>query len=131
MPPDAVKYERVGAAALREDVVRAAHRVEPKGIQKWSVLVEDKEFPVKQLLMEAANLIQSAAPRATPADFIAHYAVRRFKRLGFPVRYYEGGYYEDGASSLEPALIQKPRAMERTVSIRSDTTRRPESSSVT
>jgi len=93
-------------ALTREDVVRAARKLEPKGIQKWSVLVEDREFPVKQLLMEAANLIQSAAPRTTPADFIAHYAVRKFKRLGFPVKYYEGGYYEDGSSSLEPGQSQ-------------------------
>src|SRR5437763_8138915 len=34
-------------------------------------------------------------------------------------------------SSREPVRTQKPRAMERTVSIRSDTTRRPEPSSVT
>jgi hypothetical protein len=39
----------------------------------------------------AANLIDSSAPRVTPADFIAHYAVRKLKKLGFTVKYYEEG----------------------------------------
>ena len=75
----------------KEDVIRAARKIDPKDIQKWSVVVDGKEYPVKQLLMEAANLIQSSSPKVTPADFIAHYAVRKFKKLGFTVKYYQDG----------------------------------------
>ncbi len=76
-------------AVTREDVIRASKKTVPKRIQKWSVLVGDKEFPVKQILMAAANSIASTAPRVTPADFIAHFAVSRLKKLGFTVRYAE------------------------------------------
>ncbi len=76
-------------AVTQNDVVRTAKTISPKGIQKWSVLVGRREFPVKQLLMEAANSIKSSAPRVTPADFIAHYAVRKLKQLGFTVNYWE------------------------------------------
>lgn len=76
-------------AVTRNDVVRASKHTTPKRIQKWSVVVEGKEVPVKQILMAAANAIQSSAPRVTPADFTAHYAVSRLKRLGFTVRYSE------------------------------------------
>ncbi len=78
-------------ALTKQDVLKAARRVAPKNIQKWSAVVEGKEYPVKQLLMDAANLIESPAPRVTPADFIAHYAVRKLKKLGFIVNYYENG----------------------------------------
>lgn len=78
-------------ALTPDDVIRAARKIEPKEIQKWSVIVEKREYPVKQLLMEAANLVISRAPRVTPADFIAHYAVRKFRKPGFTVRYYEKG----------------------------------------
>jgi hypothetical protein len=73
----------------REDVLRAGRYLTPKRIQKWSVIVGKKEFPVKQILMEAANNLPSPAPRVTPADFIAHYAVSRLRRLDFTVRYSE------------------------------------------
>jgi hypothetical protein len=76
-------------AVTRDDVIRAARRLTPKRIQKWSVVVERKEFPVKQILMEAGNRIGSEADRVTPADFIAHYAVSRLRRLGFTVQYAE------------------------------------------
>lgn len=72
-----------------EDVIRVSKRIAPKRIQKWSVLVGGKEFPVKQILMEAANSINSNEPRVTPADFIAHFAVSRLKKLGFTVHYAE------------------------------------------
>ena len=78
-------------ALTKQDVIRAARKIDPKGIQKWSALVEGCEYPVKQLLMAAANLIDSSAPRVTPADFIAHYAVHKLKKLGFTVKYYEEG----------------------------------------
>jgi nucleoside-diphosphate-sugar epimerase len=75
----------------KQDVIRAARKVNPKEIQKWSVIVDGNEYPVKQLLMESANMSDSSAPRVTPADFIAHYAVRKLKKLGFTVKYYEKG----------------------------------------
>jgi hypothetical protein len=75
----------------KDDVVQAAQRIQPKGIQKWSVVISGREYPVKQVLMEAANLVNSPAPRVTPADFIAHFAVRKLKKLGFTVNYYEKG----------------------------------------
>jgi hypothetical protein len=74
-------------AVKKGDVIRVSSRVQPKSIQKWSVVVGAREFPVKQILMEAANSVQSPAARVTPADFIAHYAVRKLKSLGFTVRY--------------------------------------------
>lgn len=76
-------------AVTREDVIRVAKSLTPKRIQKWSVIVGSKEFPVKQLLMEAANSLRSQAPRVTPADFIAHSAVSRLRKLEFDVRYSE------------------------------------------
>jgi hypothetical protein len=76
-------------AVTREDVISASKRITPKRIQKWSVIVGKTEFPVKQLLMEAANGVSSRSPRVTPADFIAHSAVSRLRRLGFVVRYAE------------------------------------------
>jgi hypothetical protein len=76
-------------AITKTDISKAARFVKPKAIQKWSVVVYGKEFPVKQLLMEAANSLKSSAPRVTPADFIAHYAARKLKQLGFTVNYRE------------------------------------------
>jgi hypothetical protein len=83
-------------AVTKQDVIRASRKTEPKSIQKWSVLVEGTEFPVKQLLMEACNSIESSAPRVTPADFIAHSAVRKLKKLGLSVKYYEEGTLRPG-----------------------------------
>ena len=74
-------------AVTKEDLVRAAKSLSPKRIQKWSVIVGAKEFPVKQILMEGANSIRSNAPRVTPADFTAHYAVSRLRKMDFDVRY--------------------------------------------
>lgn len=74
-------------AVTKDDVVRISRKIQPRSIQKWSVVVGEREFPVKQILMEAANSLQSPEGRVTPADFIAHYAVRKLKSLGFTVRY--------------------------------------------
>jgi len=76
-------------ALTRDDIIRVSKRITPKRIQKWSVIVGGKEFPVKQILMEAANSLSSSESRVTPADFIAHFAVSRLKKLGFTVRYAE------------------------------------------
>src|SRR5947207_1427425 len=70
-------------AVTRDDVIRASKRIAPKRIQKWSVLVGGKEFPAKQILMAAANGLNSTEPRVTPADCISHFAVNRLKKLGF------------------------------------------------
>jgi hypothetical protein len=89
----AVKLSTMAHARLedltREDIIRVSKKIAPKRIQKWSVVIGNKEFPVKQILMEAANGVNSPAPRVTPADFITHYAVSRLRRLGFNVRYAE------------------------------------------
>ncbi|MDZ4340437.1 MAG: hypothetical protein U1B94_09530 [candidate division NC10 bacterium] len=73
----------------RQAVNAAGKRVSPGTIRKWSVVVGGREFPVKQIVREAANLLVIKSPRVTPADFIAHDAVRILKRLGFEVRYTE------------------------------------------
>ena len=75
-------------ALTRQNVIRAAKKLQAKDIQKWSVVVEGRECPVKQLLMEAANMVELSAPLTTPADSNPHYAKRKFERLGFPVHYY-------------------------------------------
>ena len=51
--------------------------------------MEGREFPVKQLMMAAANLVESDAPRVTPADLIPHSAVQRPRKLGLEVHYAE------------------------------------------
>lgn len=79
-------------ATMREHVIRAARSIKkPRPIQKWSCIVEadacEYELPVKQLLMEAANLVESHDQQVTPADFTAHIAARKLKKLGFEVRF--------------------------------------------
>ena len=78
--------------ALTQDaIVRAAKHLAPGAIRKWSVVVDGREFPVKQLVREAANRLQSKESPVTPADLTAHDAVRYLKRHGFAdaVRYQE------------------------------------------
>ena len=84
----AIAHARLDAVR-RDDVTFASKRATPKRIQKGSVVVGAKEFPVKQILMAAANSIRSTEPRVTPADFITHYAVSRPRKLGFTERYSE------------------------------------------
>jgi len=78
---------------MTEDHVKRAAKVlqHPGTIQVWSCVVEvdgeDREFPVKQLYMTAANRVASESPLITPADFIPHFAQARLKKLGFEVRY--------------------------------------------
>jgi hypothetical protein len=72
-------------------IVRAAKNLAPGDIRKWSVVVEGREFPVKQLVREAANQLSGSDSPVTPADLTAHDAVRYLKRHGFSdaVRYQE------------------------------------------
>ncbi len=78
-------------ALTHEAIVRAATNVVPGEIRKWSVVVEGREFPVKQLVREAANQLPRGESLVTPADLTAHDAVRYLKRHGFAdaVRYQE------------------------------------------
>ncbi len=78
--------------ALTHDAISSAARdLVPGDIRKWSVIVEGREFPVKQLVREAANRLQSNNSAVTPADLTAHDAVRYLKRHGFgdALRYQE------------------------------------------
>ena len=42
-------------ALTHDAIVRAAKNLAPGDIRKWSVVVDGREFPVKQLVREAAN----------------------------------------------------------------------------
>ncbi len=78
-------------ALTPEAIVHAAKDLKPGDIRKWSVVVEGRGFPVKQLVREAANQLKSSDSAVTPADLTAHDAVRYLKRHGFAdaVRYQE------------------------------------------
>ena len=78
-------------ALTHDSIVRAAKELKPGGIRKWSVVIDGREFPVKQLVREAANQIQTKDSPVTPADLTAHDAVRYLMRHGFAdaVRYQE------------------------------------------
>lgn len=70
---------------------KAVKRGKPEPIRKWGLDLDGQEFPVKQIVREAANSLEMNAPAVTPADFIAHDAVRILRRLGFDkhIRYYD------------------------------------------
>ena len=78
-------------ALTRDAIIRAAKDLTPGDIRKWSVVVDGREFPVKQLVREAANRLPGKDSSVTPADLTAHDAVRYLKRHGFAdaVRYQE------------------------------------------
>jgi len=86
-----MRNERL-AKVTREHVLEAARTMRPKEVQVWGVWVDidgvKTEVPAKQLLMAAANLVDSDAERITPADLIPHTAVRKLRRLGFEVVYH-------------------------------------------
>jgi len=90
----------------RAHVIKAARAITPKRIQKWSCVVPvdgtDREFPVKQLFMVAANQVSLQDPPVTPADFIPHFAAARLRKLGFVVRYVG----DNGAQSEARSAIQ-------------------------
>src|SRR5437870_6486208 len=78
--------------ALTSEAVRKAAKIgKPEPIGKWGLELEGQEFPVKQIVREAANSLETNAPEVTPADFIAHDAVRILRRLGFDkqIKYYD------------------------------------------
>jgi hypothetical protein len=71
-------------ALTRDAIIRAARDLVPGDIRKWSVIVEGREFPVKQLVREAANQLQNTNSSVTPADLTAHDAVRYLRRCRKP-----------------------------------------------
>jgi len=77
-------------ALTPEAVKKTAKRLKPEPIRKWGLAIDGGEFPVKQIVREAANSLEMTAPDVTPADFIAHDAVRILRRLGFEkqIKYY-------------------------------------------
>ena len=85
-----MKHPRLNALTA-EAVRKAAKKLRPEEIRKWGVVVDGEEFPVKQIVRQAANLLDMNAPPVTPVDFIAHDAVRILRRLGFDkhVKYYD------------------------------------------
>jgi len=87
-----MRNERL-AKVTREHVLDAARSMRAKEVQVWGVWVDidgvRTEVPAKQLLMAAANLVNSDAQRVTPADLIPHTAVRKLRKLGFEVTYHE------------------------------------------
>lgn len=78
-------------ALTRDAILRTAKDLTPSDIRKWSVVVDGREFPVKQLIREAANRLGLTDSAVTPADLTAHDAVRYLKRHGFTdsLRYQE------------------------------------------
>jgi hypothetical protein len=78
-------------ALTRDAIIHAAKDLAPGDIRKWSVVVDGREFPAKQLVREAANQLQGKDSLVTPADLTAHDAVRYLRRHGFAdaVRYQE------------------------------------------
>lgn len=87
-----MRNERL-AKVTSDHVLEAARTMRAKEVQVWGVWVDidgvRTEVPAKQLLMAAANLVNSDAPRVTPADLIPHTAVRKLRKLGFEVVYHE------------------------------------------
>jgi hypothetical protein len=87
-----MRNERL-ARVTREHVLEAARSMRAREIQRWGVYVDldgvKTEVPAKQLLMAAANLVNSDAPRVTPADLIPHTAVRKLRKLGFEIEYHD------------------------------------------
>jgi hypothetical protein len=104
----------------RDHVIRAAEAIgRPGPIRAWSCLIElggeRREFPVKQLFMEAANQVACSAPLVTPADFIPHFAQARLKRLGFEIRYVAAGRtaarWETHTDSADTEAVSSANAM--------------------
>jgi hypothetical protein len=78
-----------------EHVIQAAGSMISKPVRKWGCVVAVQgaacEYPIKQLTLNAANLVKSPDPLMTPADFNSHSAVGKLKDLGFEVRYHGDG----------------------------------------
>jgi hypothetical protein len=79
----------------RDEVIQAAASMTSKPVRKWGCLVAtdrgNTEYPIKQLTLNAANLVNSPAPMMTPADFNSHSAVGKLRDLGFEVQYHGNG----------------------------------------
>ena len=79
-------------AFTRGHVIQASSSMVSKPVRKWGCVVPvdgaKTEYPIKQLSLTAANLVNSSSPMMTPADFNSHSAVARLRDLGFEVRYH-------------------------------------------
>jgi len=64
----------------REDIVRAAKNFHKFRSAKWTVIVDNVEYPARPLVLEAAGV--------SPIDRNnSHQAVRKLQDLNFEVRY--------------------------------------------
>lgn len=62
------------------DIIRATKHFHGFREAKWTVMISDREYPARPLVLEAAGV--------TPLDRTnSHQAVRKLKELGFEVRY--------------------------------------------
>jgi LPS sulfotransferase NodH len=65
----------------REDIIKAAKAFKrSRQMPKWTVLIEGKEFPARQLLLNAAGVPPNDSTNS-------HQAVAVLKELGFETRY--------------------------------------------
>lgn len=68
-------------ALTREDIIKAATAFRwTRKMSKWTVIIDGREFPVRQLVLTAAGV-----PPNDPTN--SHMAVARLKALGFDTRY--------------------------------------------
>jgi hypothetical protein len=75
-----VKSEKV-EVLTREDIRRTAKALQwNRQLPKWTIIVGDRELPVRPLVLRAAGV-----PPNDPTN--SHQAVAKLKRLGFDTRY--------------------------------------------
>ena len=68
-------------ALKKEDILRTANQFRwTRQMPKWTVIVENREFPARPLVLQAANV----APN-DPTN--SHQAIAKLKQLGFDTRY--------------------------------------------
>lgn len=91
------------AALTREDIAAAARTFRwSRKMQKWSVIIEGRELPVRPLILEAAGV-----PPNDPTN--SHQAVALLREHGFEIRYlgkpaYEQDQTEPAQSELEDLI---------------------------
>lgn len=82
-----MKNPRLDALRM-EHILKAVKQMEQGTIRTYAAVVDGEEFPAKQLVREAANLISMNTPKVRALDCNAHDAVRILERLGVIVRTY-------------------------------------------
>jgi len=69
------------AALTRQDIIKTARSFKwLRQMQKWTTVVEGKEFPARPLVLEAAGVPPNDSTNS-------HQAIAVLKALGFDVRY--------------------------------------------